>query len=98
MINADNFVSGNKPFCTKDGIEVTDDITFDHYIQENSNGNTEDDSKANAGSQNKTAEKHNIYILTKARETKELAPSVAAFMGKPLDLSNVSLISLFLHG
>lgn len=92
MNHADNVVSGNKPFCTKDGIEVTDDITFDHYIQENSNGNSEEDLKANTENKNQKATKHNIYILTKDRETKELAPSVAAFMGKPVDLSNVSLI------
>jgi hypothetical protein len=76
-------VSANKPFCTKDGIEVTDNLTFDHYIEENP--------KASTGKDDRKLIKHNIYILTKERDTK-LDPKVQAFFDKPVDLSNVSLI------
>jgi len=63
---------------------VTDNITFNHYIEENPKANTEkEDPKVT---------KHNIYILTKEREAKKLDPKVEAFFEKPVDLSNVSLI------
>ncbi|KAJ6019889.1 hypothetical protein N7499_002975 [Penicillium canescens] len=74
----------NKPFCTKDGIEVTDNITFDHYIEENPKANTENEDR--------NLTKHNIYILTKERETKKLDPKAEAFINKPIDLSNAAKV------
>jgi hypothetical protein len=87
--DANNVVSGNKPFCTKDGIEVTDDITFDHYIEENPKANTPVTDGETAKNKDRQPTKYNIYILTKKRETKKLDPNVDAFLRKPLDLSNV---------
>ncbi|KAJ5726646.1 uncharacterized protein N7483_008003 [Penicillium malachiteum] len=80
----------NKPFCTKGGIEVTDDITFDHYIQENANTPAADGENAGNGDGRPT--KHNIYVLTKEREKKSLDPNVDAFVKKPLDLSNAAKV------
>ncbi|WVO18228.1 hypothetical protein L204_105936 [Cryptococcus depauperatus] len=79
----------NKPFCTKGGIEVTDNITFDHYIEENPKADPKEDPKANTDNEDRKLTKHNIYILTKERETK-LDPKVEAFFNKPLDLSNAA--------
>ncbi|KAK1145638.1 hypothetical protein N8T08_004197 [Aspergillus melleus] len=91
---------GNKPFCTKDGIEVTDDITFDHYVEENSEANTPAANPPEAAAAPTTATtneggkstKHNIYILTKKRDAKKLDPNIDAFFRKPLDLSNKSKV------
>lgn len=63
---------------------MTDNITFNHYIEENPKANTE--------KEDRKMTKHNIYILTKERETKKLDPKIEAFFEKPVDLSNVSLI------
>jgi hypothetical protein len=92
VIDANDVFSGNKSFCTKDGIEVTDDITFDHYVKENSSANTPDAPTTATTDGGGKSTKHNIYILTKKREAKGLDPNVDAFFRKNLDLSNVSII------
>ncbi|WVN89333.1 uncharacterized protein L203_104555 [Cryptococcus depauperatus CBS 7841] len=87
----------NKPFCTKDGIEVTDNITFDHYIEENPKAGTKEDPEdpkenpeANTENRDRKLTRHNIYILTEERETKKLDPKIEAFVNKPVDLSNAA--------
>lgn len=97
MKDANDVVSIDKPFCTKDGIEVTDDITFDDYVKENS---PEDTAAAAPTTVTTNGDakltKHSIYILTKKR-AKKLDPSVDTFYGKSLDLSNVRIIQSFLQ-
>lgn len=92
MNDTNDVVSGNKPFCTKDGIEVTDDITFYHYVEENSEANTPAASTTVTAKEDGKSTKHDIYILTKKRDAKVLDPNIDAFLRKPLDISNVSII------
>lgn len=70
---------------------MTDNITFDNYMEENSQAKTPGTTGETAVNEDGKPTKHNIYILTKKRETK-IEPNVEAFLRKPLDLSNVSLI------
>ncbi|KAI9375559.1 hypothetical protein BJX61DRAFT_549261 [Aspergillus egyptiacus] len=94
-----------KPFCTKDGVEVADDLTLDHYVEENSSSSkpgaaapraagTADSDDATPESTNTdpntTPVKHNIYLLTKKRGT--LNATADAFLKKPLDLSNTAKV------
>jgi hypothetical protein len=86
---------------------VSDDITFDHYVEENPNaangpattGETDAGTseggvppKATTNEDGKRI-KHNIYILTKKREA-EMHQGEQDFYRKPVDLSNVSQILL----
>ncbi|KAJ5115002.1 hypothetical protein NUU61_000761 [Penicillium alfredii] len=93
---------GNKPFCTKDGIEVTDEITLDHYMEESPNTSTSTSGQSGnaseaGGSHDETANKnakpvkHNIYILTKKRSA-GLDSTADAFIKKGVDLTNTGTV------
>ncbi|KAJ6032496.1 hypothetical protein N7540_003228 [Penicillium herquei] len=82
----------NSPFCTKEGIQVNDDITFNHYTEENSNPETPPANGEKAENEDGRLTKHNIYVLTTESETKKLHPRIEAFLNKPIDLSNAGKV------